>query len=98
MWLLILAIVLISFSAFFAGYLAEFFTTSFEIAKFAKSTAMLLGLAGIIMLFVAVGWWGIAGIVGEWLLVTLSRVYWHKRFEYYLKAGIDPYHGKLRQR
>jgi len=91
MWLLILAIVILSFSAFFAAYLVEFYTTSFEIAKFAKATSMALGFAGIIMLFVAVGWWGFAGIAGEWLLFTLARVYWHKRFEYYLKAGINPY-------
>jgi len=90
-WLLILAIVILSFSAFFAAYLAEFYTTSFEIAKFAKATSMALGFAGIIMLFVAVGWWGIAGIAGEWLIFTLSRVFWHKRFESYLKAGINPY-------
>ncbi len=98
MWLLILAIVILSFSAFFGGYLAEFYTTRFEIAKFAKLTSMILFFAGIIMLFVAVGWWGLAGIAGYGLLFTLSRLFWHKRLESYLKAGIDPYHGKLSQR
>lgn len=81
MWLLILAIVILCFSAFFAAYLAEFYTTSFGIATFAKATFMALGLAGIIMLFVAVGWWGLAGIAGYWLLLTLSRLFWCKRFE-----------------
>lgn len=78
------AIVILSFSAFFAAYLAEFYTTSFNIATFAKSTSMLLFFAGTIMLFVAVGWWGLAGIAGHWLLFTLSRVFWHKRLERYL--------------
>jgi len=91
MWLLILAIVILSFSAFFAAYLAEFYTTSFGIAKFAKATSMVLCLAGIVILFVVVGWWGLAGIAGDWLLLTLSRVFWHKRLESYLKAGINPY-------
>ncbi len=84
MWLLILAIVILSFSAFFAAYLAEFYTTSFEIAKFAKATSMVLGFAGIIMLFIAADWWwGLAGIAGYWLLLTLSRVFWHKRLGSY---------------
>ena len=92
MCLLILAIVILSISAVFAAYLAEFFTTSFQIAKFAKATSMALGLAGIIMLFIATDWWwGLGGIVGYWLLLTLSRVFWHKRLEQYLKAGINPY-------
>lgn len=91
MWLLILAIVILSFSAFFAAYLAEFYTTSFQIAKFAKATSMALGFAGIIMLFVAVGWWGLAGIVGEWLLFTLSRVFWHKRFATLIARDEDPW-------
>ena len=85
MWLSILAIVMLSFSAFFGAYLAEAYTTSFRIAKFAKSISMILFFAGIIMLFVAVGWWGLAGIAGYWLLLTLSRVFWHKYFESYTK-------------
>jgi hypothetical protein len=79
MWLLILAIVILAFSATFAAYLAEYYTTSFQIATFAKSTSMVLFFAGIIMLFVAVGWWGFAGIVGWWLLFTSERVVWRKR-------------------
>jgi len=77
MGLIILTIVLLSFSAFFGAYLAEAYTTSFKIATFAKLTSMVLFFAGIIMLFIAVGWWGLAGIVGYWLLFTLSRVSWH---------------------
>jgi hypothetical protein len=80
MWLLILAIVLLAFSAFFAAYLAEAYTTSFQIATFAKATSMVLGLAGIIMLFIATNWkFGLAGIAGYWILLTLSRLFWHKR-------------------
>ena len=82
MWLLILAIVILSFSAFFAAYLAEAYTTSFQIATFAKATSMVLGFAGIIMLFIAINWkFGLAGIAGYWLLLTLSRLFWHKRLK-----------------
>lgn len=82
MWLLILAIVTLSFSAFFAAYLAEAYTTSFQIATFAKATSMVLGVAGIIVLFIATNWIiGLAGIVGYWLLLTLSRLFWHKRLK-----------------
>ena len=82
MWLLILAIVILAFSAFFAGYLAEAYTTSFQIATFAKATSMVLGVAGIIMLFIATNWKiGFAGIAGYWLLLTLSRLFWHKRLK-----------------
>ena len=80
MWLLILAIVLLLFSAFFAAYLAEAYTTSFRIATFAKATSMVLFFAGIIMLFIATNWkLGLAGIAGYWLLLTLSMAFWHKR-------------------
>ncbi|MBA7693783.1 hypothetical protein ES703_102372 [subsurface metagenome] len=101
MWLLVLAIVILSFSAFFAAYLAEAYTTSFEIATFAKATSMALGFVGIIMLFVAVGWWGLAGIAGEWLLLTLSRVFWHKRFAELIARGESSYRtwgGKKKQK
>ena len=91
MWLLVLAIVVLSVSAFFTAYLTEFYTTSFEIAKFAKAVSMALILAGEVMLFVAVGWWAIAGIVAVWLLFTLSRAFWRKRFESYGESGINPY-------
>lgn len=92
MWLLILAIVLLSFSAFFAAHLAVFYTTSFKIATFAKATSMALGLAGIIILFIATDWWwGLAGIAGYYLLLTLSMVFWHKRYESDIKAGRNPY-------
>ncbi len=91
-WLLILAIVILSFSAFFTAYLAVFYTTSFEIAKFAKATSMLLFFIGIIMLFIATDWWwGLAGIVGYWFLLTLSMVFWHKRFATLVARGEDPW-------
>lgn len=91
MWLLILAIVILCLSATFAAYLAEFYTTSFHIGTFAKATSMVLCLAGVIMLFVAAGWWGFAGIVGWWLLFTMERATWRKRYESYLRRGINPY-------
>jgi len=82
MWLLILAIVFLAFSAFFAAYLAEAYTTSFRIATFAKATSMVLGLAGIIMLFIATNWKvGLGGIVGDWILLALSRLFWHKQLK-----------------
>ncbi len=92
MWLLILAVVILSFSAFFAAYLAVFYTTSFEIATFAKSTAMILTLAGIILLFIATNWIiGIAGIVGEVVLIGFFRIFWHKRLAKLIARGEDPW-------
>ena len=96
MWFLFIGIVILSFSAFFGAYLAVFYTPSFKVASFAKATSMALFFVGIIMLFVTVGWWGFAGIVGYWLFFTLSRVHWHKRFEAHLKAGTEPWHGMIR--
>ena len=84
MWLLILAIVLLAFSATYTAYQLEFYGR-------ADNISMVLFFAGIIMLFVAVGWWGFAGIVGWLLLLTMERVIWHKRYESYLKRGINPY-------
>jgi hypothetical protein len=82
MWLLILAIVLLAFSAFFTAYLAEAYTASFQIATFAKATSMVLGLAGIVMLFIATNWkFGLAGIAGYLILLTLSRLFWHKQLK-----------------
>jgi hypothetical protein len=90
LWLLILAIMMLSFSAFFAAYLAVFYTTSFKIATFAKATSMALGFAGIVMLFIAIDWWwGLAGIVGYWLLIVLSMVFWHGRFATLVARGED---------
>ena len=80
MWLLILAVVVLFFSATFGSYLAEAYTTSFQIATFAKATSMVLFFAGIAMLFIAMGWKiGLAGIVGYWVVFALWRVYWHTR-------------------
>ena len=98
MWLLIIVIVILAFSAFFGAYLGEFYTPSFKVATFAKAFSMALFFLGIIMLFVTVGWWGFAGIVGYWLFFTLSRAHWHKRFEKHLKAGTDPWHGMMREK
>jgi len=94
MWSFI-GIAVLSFSAVFGAYLAVFYTPSFKVASFAKASSMALYFVGIIMLFLTVGWWGFAGIVGYWLLFKLSRVHWDKRFEALLKAGIDPWHGKI---
>lgn len=89
MWLLIIGIVILVFSAFFGAYLAEFYTTSFKVATFAKIISMALFFLGIIMLFVTVAWWGFAGIAGYYLLFTLSRVHWHKRFSERSGSGLD---------
>jgi len=52
---------------------------------------MVLGSAGIIMLFVSTGWkWGLAGIAGYWFLLILSMVFWHKRFSILLARGENP--------
>lgn len=81
MWLSVLAIVILSLSAFFGAYLTEAYTTSFRIAKFAKSTSMVMFWASIIMLFVAVGWWALVGIAGYGMLFSFSRVFWHKHLK-----------------
>ena len=72
------AIIIIAFSAFFSGYLAIAYTTSFEIGKFAKLISMALWLIGVIILFIFEGWWGFGGIFGYWLLMGLSMVFWRK--------------------
>jgi len=76
------AVVTLFFSAFFTGYLAVAYTASFKVAKFAKSVAMALGLIGIIMLFISVGWWGIVGIFGYWVSILLSMVFWQKNAKF----------------
>ena len=91
MWLLILAIVLLSFSAFFAAHLAVFYPPPVRIG-FARMTSTVLGLAGIIMLFVSTDWkWGLVGIAAYFILNFLSKVFWYKRYESDMKAGKDPY-------
>ena len=76
------AIMILCFSAFFAAYLAQAYTTSFQIATFAKATSMVLGLVGIIMLFIATNWkLGLASIAGYWLLFTLSRLFWYRHLK-----------------
>ena len=87
MALLITAIVLLSFSGFFGAYLAEAYTTSFKVAKFAKSTAIILFYVGIIILFLTTNWKiGLAGIGGYWLLFILSRMFWHRRLKESVKS------------
>jgi len=98
MWIFIVGIVILTFSAFFSAYLAEFYTPSFKVASFAKATSMVLFFVGIILLFIYVRWWSLIGIVGYWLLFTASRVHWNKRFEAHLKRGSDPYYGKIREK
>ena len=98
MWIILLSIFIMSFSAFFGAYLAVFYSASFKIATFAKATSMILFLVGMVFLFIAIGWWGLTGIVGYWLLFTLSRVHWYRRFEAHLKAGTDPWHGMIRDK
>lgn len=91
MWLLILAIVLLSFSAFFAAHLAVFYPPPARI-RFARGTSKVLGLVGVIMLFVSTGWkWGLVGIAAYLILNFLSKVFWHKRYESDIKAGRNPY-------
>jgi len=65
---------------FFGSYLAEAYTTSFNVATPAKATSMALALGGIVALFIATNWTiGLVGIGGELLLFSLFRVFWHKR-------------------
>lgn len=76
------AIMILCFSAFFAAYLAQAYTTSFQIATFVKATSMILFFVGIIMLFIVTNWkLGLAGIAGYCLLFTLSRLFWYNHFK-----------------
>jgi hypothetical protein len=76
------AIMILCFSAFFAAYLTQAYTTSFQIATFPKAISMVLGIVGIIMLFIATNWkLGLASIAGYWLLFTFSRLFWYRRFK-----------------
>ena len=89
MWLLILAIVILFLSSLQTAYYAECRTMkSIErplvftmIEPFLICSNFIFLIAGFTMLFVAVGWWGFAGIVGWWLLFTMERVTWRKRYE-----------------
>ena len=91
MWILAGGIVVLLVSATFASYLQIFFTSSFEIAKPAKIVALAVMLAGLVMLFAAIGWWGLAGILGAWVWLAISMAFWEKRYEMYLKSGVNPY-------
>jgi len=90
-WLLVLSIVLLLFSAVFSAYLAVFYGSSFRPFTFAKSVAMAVFIAGLAILFITRGWWGFAGLVGWWLLLLLSLVHYRKRFKSYIEAGVSPY-------
>jgi len=91
MWLLILAIVILCISAFFAAHLAVFYPPPAKIG-FARAISTILGLAGIIMLFVSTDWWwGLVGIVAYLILNFLSKVFWYGRYESDIKAGKNPY-------
>ena len=78
MWLLILAIPLLLLSSLLSAYIAEAYSKpSFErppiMWKHEGKLAcinIILFIAGIGMLVVAVGWWGLIGIVIYWLLVV----------------------------
>jgi hypothetical protein len=96
-WLLVLAIVVLVISGTFAAYLTEFYTTSFGVATFPKSVSMALIITGEVMIFVAVGWWGFAGLFGVWLWFTGARVFYQSRFETYVKSGVNP-HRTFRDR
>lgn len=76
------AILLLILSAFFVGYLAEAYTTDFKIGSFAKSVAMAVGIVGIVLLFISVGWWGLAGIFGYWILIVISMIFWRKNISF----------------
>ena len=92
MWLLILSIFVLSFSAFFTAYLIAFYTISFKVATFAKATAMAIGFIGIIILIIATDWWwGLAGIVGYQILLFISRVIWYKRYTELKAKSDEPY-------
>lgn len=89
-WLLILAIVMLSFSAFYGAFLSVWYPPSS--VENSKTIAMLLFFVGIIMLFIATDWrWGLAGIVGFYLLQFLSIVVWRKRFATLVARGEDPW-------
>lgn len=78
------AIITLFLSAIFGSYLAVAYTTSFQVATFAKATSMVLFVTGTVLLFIATDWGiGLVGIAGYWLLFTLSRAFWHKRLKSY---------------
>ena len=80
MWLLILAIVILLMSAFqIAYYIKCLGKESYERPPlFIKHETLLICsniiflIAGFIILFVAVGWWGFAGIGIYWLFVVFG--------------------------
>jgi hypothetical protein len=79
------AIIMIAFSAFFTGYLFSAFTFSFSVATLAKTISMILGMTGIIILFISEGWWGLIGILGYYFLGIISVSYWSKHAEFKIK-------------
>ncbi len=89
-WLLILAIVILPFSAIYGAFLSVWYPPSH--VKNSKAIAMLLFFVGIIMLFIATDWrWGLAGIAGFYLLQFLAMAVWRKRFAKLIARGENPW-------
>lgn len=74
--IVISAMIILVLSAFFNGYLAVVYTLDYKIASSAKSVAMIVGITGITVLFISVGWWGLGGIVLYWILIGVSMNFW----------------------
>ena len=98
MWLIILAIAMLIISAHFSSYLMVFYSRSFQIATFAKAASMIISIVALTILFVTVGWWGFAGILGYTIVSGMSAVHWKKVFRTHLIEGTDPWHGKLEEK
>lgn len=83
MWLLILAIVILFMSALQVTYYLGCMTkkSSKQPLFFIKHEMLLIYsniiflIAGFILLFISIGWWGFAGIVIYWLLVVLLLIF-----------------------
>ncbi len=90
MWPLLLGVTLLALSAYFTAYLVEFNTSSFQEVSFAKIISIAVFFIGLIMLFVSIGWWCMAGIPGYWILLVISRIHWHNRLGKHNNTYIDP--------
>ena len=89
-WLLILSMVILSFSAIYGAFLSVWYSTSN--VQFSKTIALLLFIIGIVLLFIAVDWWwGLVGIVGFYLLQFLIVLAWRKRITTLIARGEDPW-------
>ena len=82
-WLLILAIFLLTLSAFLHGYYHIFHTTSLRIFTFAKTSSLVIGFIAILMIILATDWWwGFAGAVGYITLFLISLLIWRSKYVY----------------